>query len=84
MVGTFLFAASLVACGMPGHGRVVSKAVLVAVGVTTEGRRELLGYDVVASETEDSWLRKHRWQKYSLINCATMPLFVIFGFMARR
>lgn len=38
------------------HGRVVSKAVLVAVGVTTEGRRELLGYDVVASETEDSWL----------------------------
>lgn len=56
MVGTFLFAASLVACGMPGHGRVVSKAVLVAVGVTTEGRRELLGYDVVASETEDSWL----------------------------
>lgn len=37
------------------HGRVVSKAVLVAVGVTTEGRRELLGYTVAASETEDSW-----------------------------
>lgn len=36
-------------------GRVVSKAVLVAVGVTTEGRRELLGYTVAASETEDSW-----------------------------
>jgi len=36
-------------------GRVVSKAVLVAVGVTTEGRRELLGYEVVASETEDTW-----------------------------
>lgn len=37
------------------HGRVVSKAVLVAVGVTTEGRRELLGYDIAASEQEDSW-----------------------------
>lgn len=37
------------------HGRVVSKAVLVAVGVTTEGRRELLGYDVAASEDEGSW-----------------------------
>jgi transposase-like protein len=34
---------------------VVSKAVLVAVGVTTEGRRELLGYTVAASETDDSW-----------------------------
>ncbi len=37
------------------HGRVVSKAVLLAVGVTTEGRRELLGYDIAASENEDSW-----------------------------
>jgi transposase-like protein len=37
------------------HGRVVSKAVLVAVGVTLEGRRELLGYDVVASENDASW-----------------------------
>jgi putative transposase len=37
------------------HGRVVSKAVLVAVGVTTEGRRELLGYTVAASEQDDSW-----------------------------
>jgi putative transposase len=37
------------------HGRVVSKAVLVAVGVTLEGRRELLGYDVVAGEEEGTW-----------------------------
>lgn len=37
------------------HGRVVSKAVLVAVGVTMEGRRELLGYDVVAAESEGTW-----------------------------
>jgi putative transposase len=37
------------------HDRVVSKAVLVAVGVTTEGRRELLGYDVTAGEQEACW-----------------------------
>ena len=37
------------------HDRVVSKAVLVAVGVTTEGRRELLGYEVAPSEQEASW-----------------------------
>jgi putative transposase len=37
------------------HGRVISKAVLVAVGVTLDGRRELLGYDVVVSEQEDTW-----------------------------
>lgn len=37
------------------HGRIVSTAVLVAVGVTTEGRRELLGYDVAASEQEACW-----------------------------
>jgi len=37
------------------HGRVVSKAVLVAVGVTLEGRRELLGYDVVVGEEEGTW-----------------------------
>ena len=37
------------------HGRVVSKAVLVAIGVTLEGRRELLGYDVVASENDETW-----------------------------
>ena len=37
------------------HGRVVSKAVLVAIGVTLEGRRELLGYDVAASENDDTW-----------------------------
>jgi putative transposase len=37
------------------HGCIVSKAVLVAVGVTTQGRRELLGYDVVPSESEGTW-----------------------------
>lgn len=37
------------------HGKVVSAAVLVAVGITNEGRRELLGYDVVTSEQEETW-----------------------------
>lgn len=37
------------------HGRVVSKAVLVAIGVTLEGQRELLGYDVVPCEDEGTW-----------------------------
>lgn len=37
------------------HGKVVSAAVLVAVGITNEGRREMLGYDVVTSEQEETW-----------------------------
>ncbi len=37
------------------HGRIISKAVLVAVGVTLEGRRELLGFAVAAGEDTDTW-----------------------------
>lgn len=36
-------------------GRVVSKAVLVAVGVNEEGRREVLGYEVAPDESEQTW-----------------------------
>jgi transposase-like protein len=36
-------------------GRVVSKAVLVAVGVNADGRREVLGYEVSPDESESSW-----------------------------
>jgi putative transposase len=36
-------------------GRVVSQAVLVAVGFTTEGRREILDWRVGDSESEDTW-----------------------------
>lgn len=36
-------------------GRIVSRAVLIAVGVTTEGHREILGYDVVPCEDDDTW-----------------------------
>ena len=37
------------------NGLIVSRAVLVAVGVTTEGRRELLGFTIAAGEDTDTW-----------------------------
>lgn len=37
------------------NGRIVSVAVIVAVGVNTDGRREVLGMDVGPSEAETSW-----------------------------
>ncbi len=37
------------------HGRIVSVAVIVAVGVNTDGRREVLGMDVGPSEAETFW-----------------------------
>ena len=37
------------------HGRIMSKAVLVGVGVTQEGRRELLGFTVASGEDADTW-----------------------------
>ena len=37
------------------HGRIMSKAVLVAVGVTQEGRRELLGFTVASGEDTETW-----------------------------
>jgi putative transposase len=45
------------------NGRVVSAAVIVAVGVNSDGRREVLGMDIGASEAEAFWtafLRKLR------------------------
>lgn len=36
-------------------GRIVSMAVIVAVGVNTEGQREILGLKVGASEAEPFW-----------------------------
>ena len=36
-------------------GRIVSVAVIVAVGVNTEGQREVLGVKVGASEAESFW-----------------------------
>jgi len=36
-------------------GAVVSQAVLVAVGVSSEGRREVLDWRVADSESEESW-----------------------------
>jgi len=40
---------------VPGGGLVTSKAVVVATGVTGEGRREILGVDVGDSEDEVFW-----------------------------
>lgn len=37
------------------EGRVVSVAVIVAVGVNADGRREVLGMDIGASEAEAFW-----------------------------
>jgi transposase-like protein len=37
-------------------GRIVSKAVTIAVGVNTDGRREILGMDIGRSEAETFWL----------------------------
>ncbi len=36
-------------------GRVVSVAVIIAVGVNTDGRREVLGFDIGPSEAETFW-----------------------------
>jgi transposase-like protein len=36
-------------------GRVVSRAVVIATGVTADGHREVLGCDVGDSETEEFW-----------------------------
>lgn len=35
--------------------RIESMAVVIATGVNTQGRREVLGFDVIASESEDGW-----------------------------
>lgn len=35
--------------------RVESMAVVIATGVNLEGRREVLGFDVIAAETEEGW-----------------------------
>ena len=38
-------------------GRIVSVAVIIAVAVNTDGRREVLGMDVGASEAETFWIQ---------------------------
>ena len=36
--------------------RIVSVAVIVAVGVNSDGRREVLGMDIGPSEAETFWI----------------------------
>jgi putative transposase len=38
------------------NGRIVSAAVIVAVGVNSDGRREVLGMDIGPSEAETFWI----------------------------
>jgi putative transposase len=42
-------------CTVRLNGRVVSQAVVVATGVSADGRREVLGHAVGDSETEEFW-----------------------------
>jgi len=42
-------------CKVPVGGRLVSQAVVVATGVSADGRREVLGHAVGDSETEVFW-----------------------------
>src|SRR5512147_18960 len=42
-------------CRVRVNGRVVSQAVVVATGVSADGRREVLGHAVGDSETEQFW-----------------------------
>jgi putative transposase len=42
-------------CKVRVDGRVVSQAVVVATGVSADGRREVLGHAVGDSETEEFW-----------------------------
>jgi putative transposase len=42
-------------CKARVNGRVVSRAVVIATGVTADGRREVLGCAVGDSESEDFW-----------------------------
>ena len=41
-------------------GRIVSAAVIVAVGVNSDGRREVLGMDIGPSEAETFWTELSR------------------------
>jgi putative transposase len=37
------------------NGRIISVAVIIAVGVNSDGRREVLGMEIGASEAEPFW-----------------------------
>jgi transposase-like protein len=41
-------------------GRIVSVAVIIAVGVNTDGRREVLGLEIGTSEAEPIWTELSR------------------------
>lgn len=37
------------------HGRVISKALMIAYGTNTQGHREVLGFGVYANESSETW-----------------------------
>ena len=37
------------------NGRIISKAFMIAYGTNTQGHREILGFDVYANESSDTW-----------------------------
>lgn len=37
------------------HGRIISRAFMIAYGVNSQGLREVLGFDIYANETKDTW-----------------------------
>jgi putative transposase len=55
------------------NGRIVSVAVIIAVGVNSDGRREILGLDIGPSEAETFWtafLRKFARCQAGDLRCA--------------
>lgn len=38
------------------NGRIISVAVIIAMGVDTDGRREIIGLHIAASEAETFWV----------------------------
>ena len=54
--------------------RIVSVAVIIAVGVNADGRREVLGMDIGPSEAETFWtefLRKLRRRGLRGVKCSS-------------
>lgn len=37
------------------HGRIISKALMIAYGTNTQGHREVLGFGVYANESSETW-----------------------------
>src|ERR1700720_378887 len=74
-------------------GRIVSAAVIVAVGVNSDGRREVLGMDIGPSEAETFWTASNGVERQRCLSrgqprpvlrphCPVIGLAKISGFIA--